>query len=77
MTHEPCKFCKEETHSEYVCDVCGTKFFGKHFHFDKFNFCTQVCSGLMREHQLQNEKEMHVEKAGIIAYYSDWSGSAF
>ena len=80
MTHDPCKFCnlgKPSIENQYTCSVCGTVFYGKHFHFDDFNFCTLVCSKLMREHQEQQKRPEEVEGTKYIAYYSDCAGSAF
>ena len=59
MSHEKCKFCVERTLNNYTCYTCGSKYLGKHFDYDKKNFCTVVCMNAKMEYdqQVQQEKE--------------------
>lgn len=68
MTHDHCTFCKPETDTKYTCDVCGADFFGRHFHFYKFNFCSTVCSVAMREHTDRVEEERRKKLECAIGY---------
>ena len=63
--------------SRSMCDVCGTVFYGKHFHFEKYNLCSLVCMQVMREHVLQAQAECEKNKAGVVAYFHDYPGSEY
>ena len=66
-SHIHCEFCKNgKNEKEFACDVCGTKFIGRHFHFYNFNFCTSVCAKAMRDYNTPYDEADDPEIVGFF-----------